>query len=207
LTGGEVHVAGTRTFAAEVVDFARDAGLSVSALLEPREPARVGSEIHELPVRALEEGPGAGSRAVIVGTGDTDRREIVARLVAAGWEIVALVHPHAHVAGSASLGEGVLVGPGVVIGARSIIGDHVVLGRGALVGHHARIGEYATIGPGANVAGNVTVERDTFLGMGAVVRDHVTVGAEATVGMGAVVVADVPAGADVRGIPARPHLD
>ena len=38
----ELHVVGTRTFAAEVVDFAREAGAVVVGLLEPFERDRVG---------------------------------------------------------------------------------------------------------------------------------------------------------------------
>ena len=79
-----VHVAGSRTFAAEVADSARDAGLEVIGLLEPSEPARVGTTIHGLPVRSLEEGPGDGPAEALVGTGDSDRREIVARLAGRG---------------------------------------------------------------------------------------------------------------------------
>jgi sugar O-acyltransferase (sialic acid O-acetyltransferase NeuD family) len=208
VSNGGVHIVGTRTFAAEVADFARDAGLGLAGLLEPRDPERVGTTIHELPVESLEDGPGTGSaRSVIVGTGDRDRREIVSRLAQAGWEPVALVHPRAHLAPSATVGDGALLGPLVGIGARAVIGDHVVLGRGALVGHHTSIGAFATLSPGVNIAGNVRVANDAFLGMGAVVRDHVVIGAGAIVAMGAVVVEDVPPGAEVRGLPARPHAN
>jgi sugar O-acyltransferase (sialic acid O-acetyltransferase NeuD family) len=197
----ELYIAGTRTFAGEVSDFARDANLSVAGLLEPTDPANMGKRIHGLPVRALEDAP--AHSAAIVGTGDTARREIVARLKEAGWRIATFVHPRAHLAPTTKIGEGVLIGPGVVVGAYSTIGDNVVVGRGVLIGHHTEVGSFATLGPGANVAGNVRVEHDAFLGMGAVVRDHVTVGASSVVAMGAVVVGDVPERASVRGVPAR----
>jgi sugar O-acyltransferase (sialic acid O-acetyltransferase NeuD family) len=193
---------GTRTFAGEVADFARDAGLRIAGLLEPRDPDRVGTTIHGLPVMPLEEVPD-GERGVIIGTGDPRRREIVARVQRAGWEPVSLVHPGAHLAPSASVGRGALLGPGVVVGAYTTIGDHVVLGPGTLVSHHTEIGEFATLWPGVNVAGNVRVESDAFLGMGAVVRDQASIGAGAVVAMGAVVVGDVPPEAQVRGVPAR----
>jgi sugar O-acyltransferase (sialic acid O-acetyltransferase NeuD family) len=198
-----VVVAGTRTFAAEAIDFATEAGLTVVALLEPADRERVGGTIHERPVRWLDDGPAGDGDGVIVGTGDADRREVVARLAAAGFSPTALVHPRAHVAASATVGIGALIAPGVVVGARCSVGAHVVIGRGALVGHHTTLRDHVTLGPGANVAGNVVVGEGAFIAMGAVVRDHVTIGAEATVAMGAVVVSDVPAGAQVRGLPAR----
>jgi sugar O-acyltransferase (sialic acid O-acetyltransferase NeuD family) len=199
-----VHVAGTRTFAAEVVDFAVDAGIEVVGLLEPIDRDRVSTTIHERPVSWLEDGPGAGGGVALLGTGENDRRETVARLRSAGWEIASLVHPAAHVAPSAAIGEGAILGPSVVIGARSRVGNYAVLGRGTLVGHHTEIGEFATLSPGANVAGNVRLGADVFVGMGALIRDHLEVGARAVVAMGAVVVRDVAEGTQVRGIPASP---
>jgi sugar O-acyltransferase (sialic acid O-acetyltransferase NeuD family) len=199
----EIRIVGTRTFAGEVADFARDAGLRIAALLEPFDPDRVGTTIHDLPVAALEDGP-EGDDAVIIGTGEPRRREIVERATAAGWRPVTFVHPGAHLAPSAETGEGALIAPGVIVGAYSWIGAHVVVGRGSLVGHHTEIGPFCTLGPGVNVAGNTRVEPDAFLGMGCVVRDHLTIGAGAVVAMGAVVVRDVVAGNEVRGLPARP---
>jgi sugar O-acyltransferase (sialic acid O-acetyltransferase NeuD family) len=202
LSGGDLYIVGTRTFSAEVLDFVRAAGLRVAGLLEPFDRSRVGSEIHGLPVGWLESVADGGS--AIVGTGDAARREIVGRVEAAGLELLTLVHPHASVAASASVGRGAVVGPGAVVGACAAIGEHVVCGRGALVGHHTEVGEFATLAPGVNVAGNVHVGRDAFLGMGSVVRDHVSIGDSAVVGMGAVVLGDVAAGTQVRGVPATP---
>jgi sugar O-acyltransferase (sialic acid O-acetyltransferase NeuD family) len=202
VTQRAVFVAGTRSFSAEIVGYAHDAGLHVVGLLEPYDRARVGQTIHDLPVTWLEETP-AEAGFVLVGTGEASRRELVDRLAAAGWKTLTLVHPRAHIASTATVGVGAIVGPCVVVGACSTVGDHVVIGRGGLVGHHTMISEFVTRGPGSNVAGNVQIEPDAFIGMGAVVRDHVTVGAGSVVSMGAVVVGNVPAQATVRGIPAR----
>lgn len=197
-----VWIAGTRSFSVEVAGFAVESGLEPAGWLEPRERDAVGTEIDGLPVAWLDDKPPAEGSAVI-GTGDADRREVVARLEAAGWSIAGLVHPHAHVADSATVAPTAVIGPGAVVGARASVADHAVLNRGALVGHHASIGQFATLNPGANVAGNTTLEEGAFVGMSAAVRDHVEVGAWATVAMGAVVVSAVAAGATVLGVSAR----
>jgi sugar O-acyltransferase (sialic acid O-acetyltransferase NeuD family) len=203
MTQRGVHVVGTRSFAAEVVDFARDAGVHVLGLIEAYDGAATGDVVHDLPVTRLDEVPAGEPRTAVIGTGETDRRELVDRMGAAGWHVIGLIHPRAHVAPSSAVDPTALIGPGVVVGARARIGAHTVLGRGALVGHHTEIGDFCTLGPGANVAGNVRVDDGTLIAMGAVVRDHVTVGAESVVAMGAVVVGDVPPAAEVRGVPAR----
>jgi sugar O-acyltransferase (sialic acid O-acetyltransferase NeuD family) len=197
-----VHVAGTRTFAAEVVDFAVGAGLEVVGLLEPFDHDRVSTTIHERPVSWLDDGPSGDGGVALVGTGENERRKTVARLLSAGWEVASLVHPAAHVAPSAMVGAGAILAPSVVVGARSRIGDYVVVGRGSLVGHHTEIGQFTTLGPGSNIAGNVHLGDDVFVGMGAVVRDHLHIGPAAVIAMGAVVVRDVAEGVQVRGLPA-----
>jgi acetyltransferase EpsM len=205
MSEARVHVAGTRTFSAEVADFARDAGWRVVGLLEPAERERVGQTIHDLPVTWLDDPAPATGAVALLGTGEPARRELVERLRAAGWQTGTLIHPRAHVAPSASVGAGTVIAPGAVVGACARIGEHVVVGRGALIGHHTAIADFATLGPGSNVAGNVELGADAFVGMGALVRDHAKIGGGATIAMGAVVVGDVAADTEVRGVPARPR--
>lgn len=197
----DLYIVGTRTFSAEVIDYARDAGIEPAGLLEPFDRDRVGTEIHGLPVTWLEDAAPQSATAVI-GTGQPDRREVAERLAAAGFEPAGLVHPAAHLAPSAEIGAGSIVAPGSIVGAMTTIGDNVVVGRGSLIGHHTAIEDLATLGPGCNVAGNVRIRPGAFLGMAAVIRDHTEVGEGATVAMGAVVVGDVAPGAQVRGLPA-----
>src|SRR5689334_21358107 len=65
MTRGALYVVGTRSFAAEVVEYATAAGFDLAGLLEPYDRDRVGTEIHGLPVTWLEE---AGRVAAAVGT-------------------------------------------------------------------------------------------------------------------------------------------
>ena len=57
---GQIYVAGTGSFALEIVEYARDAGLAVRGLIELVDNDRVGSRVHDLEVVALD-GPARGA--------------------------------------------------------------------------------------------------------------------------------------------------
>lgn len=194
----ELYVAGTGSFALEIVEYAREAGHEVVGLVELLDPGRVGTEAHGLPVVAFE----AERGAVVIGAGG-ERLRHWALLAEQGWSAATIVHPRAHVSASAALGEGCVVGPAAVIGAAARIGPHVLLGRGALVGHHVRIGAGATLNPGVNIAGNARVGEGAVIGMGALVSNGLEVGPGAVVAAGAVVVRPVEPATRVQGVPAR----
>lgn len=197
--GRQIYVAGTGSFALELVEYVQDAGFSVSGLIELIDDGRVGGRVHELEVVAVD---GAARGAFVIGTGG-DRQEHATRLEAGGWIPQSIVHPSAHVSASASLATGAIVAPGAVVGAASRLGAHVLVGRGSLVGHHVSIAPAATLNPGSNIAGNVRIGERAVIGMGAVVANGLEVGAGAVVAAGAVVLRDVDAGARVQGVPAR----
>jgi sugar O-acyltransferase (sialic acid O-acetyltransferase NeuD family) len=200
---GDIHLAGTGSFAAEVAEWARAAGWRVAGLVELLDPARVGSEIDGLPVMDVTTLPADGARVVLAVGGDRRRRWSL--LERHGWRAASIIHPIAHVSPSAILAEGCVVGPGAMIGAHTAIGEHVLVSRAALVGHHGEIGPFATLFPGANVAGNVRIEAEAQIGMGAVIVNGATVGRGATVAAGAVVLGEVADGARVQGVPARAY--
>lgn len=195
-----MFVAGTGSFAAEIVDWARAAGLEVAALIEMLDGGRVSEMQHGLPVVSLERPVGAG-RAVL-GLGG-DRRVWWARMVAHGWAAAGVVHPTASLAADARLGLGTTIGPLAVVGAATTIEAQAIVSRGALIGHHARVGAYATLNPGVNIGGNTSIGSDVFIGMSATVVNGTTIGDRAVIGAGAVVLRDVDADTRVQGIPAR----
>jgi len=196
-----LYIAGTGSYAAEIAAWAAQSGRAPAGLIEMLDSTRVGREIHGLPVLGLADRP-AGA-ATLIGIGG-DRGETRRALREAGWDRApALVHPTAHVDPSASLGEGVTVGPLAVVDAATAVGPDSLISRGALVGHHVQVGECVTVGPGANVGGNTTLADCAFLGLGCVVSNGLEVGAMATVAAGAVAIRDVEAGVRVQGVPAR----
>ncbi len=192
-------MAGTGTFAAEIVDWARAAGHEVDGLIEMLDPSRVGMSIDGLPVVAAGHGD-PGRRAILGLGGDREAHwEILARQ---GWRAAAVIHPAASLAGDVEVGEGAAIGPLAVIGAATGIGSQTILSRGALVGHHVRIGKFATLNLGVNVGGKSAIGDGAFVGMGATILNDVNIGAGAIVGAGSLVLRDVEPGCRVQGAPA-----
>ena len=125
------------------------------------------------------------------------------RVGALGIPVASAVSPHAWIASTATIGNGVMIFPGVVVNANAVVEDHVTLNVSSSVSHDTRVGRFSSIGPGVRIAGNVTLGDRCFVGMGACVIHGVRVGEGSVIGAGAVVLEDVPAGVTSVGVPAR----
>lgn len=121
-----------------------------------------------------------------------------ARLQAAGVPILPrLAHRLAMVVGQVSIGDPVVVHPGVYIVHGQVVIDGLVeIGEGAV------ISPWTTIGLRGAVQGPI-LEENVRVGTGAKVLGPVRVGPGAQIGANAVVLDDVPAGATAVGVPAR----
>ena len=110
-----------------------------------------------------------------------------------------LAHRLAMASAQISIGDPVIVHPGVYV----IHGQVVVDG---LVEIHpgVAIAPFVTIGLRAGDVHGATIGRDVSIGTGAKIIGPVRIGAGARIGANAVVVDDVAAGATVTGAPARP---
>ena len=111
-----------------------------------------------------------------------------------GFALPALIHPGAHVAPSATLGDGVQVHPGAVVSSDAAVGRGAIVNTGAIVSHDCRVGAGVHLAPGAVLAGDVSVGEAALVGIGATVALGLSIGARALVGNGAVVTAHVPEG-------------
>jgi sugar O-acyltransferase (sialic acid O-acetyltransferase NeuD family) len=158
----------------------------------------LGHEVHD--EGALQ--PGSG-RAVLVAIGDNAvRKNVVARLSAAGHRFATLVHPAAWVAPSAEVHDGAVVFAGAVVQPDAVIGAHTILNTGCSVDHDCRLEPFVHVAPGARLCGAVGVGEGALIGVGAAVIPGVRVGAWARIGAGAAVVRNVPTAATVVGVPA-----
>jgi serine O-acetyltransferase len=124
---------------------------------------------------------------------------VKARLQSLGVPVLPrIAHRLAMVLAQVSIGDPVLVHPGVYIIHGQFVADGLVeIHSGAI------IAPFVTIGLRAGDVHGATIEADVSIGTGAKVIGGVTIGAGATVGANAVVLSDVAPGSTVVGAPAR----
>lgn len=115
-----------------------------------------------------------------------------------------LIHPSAHVAASAQIGDASQILVNAYIGPGAQLGAGTLVNTGAIVEHDCVLEEACVVGPGAVLAGRVRLGREVEIGSGAIVIPDVRIGNRVIVGAGAVVIRDVPADVTVVGVPARP---
>jgi UDP-3-O-[3-hydroxymyristoyl] glucosamine N-acyltransferase len=82
------------------------------------------------------------------------------------------IHPTAVVAESATLGEGVSLGPYAVVGAEATVGD------GCRIGAHSVLGERCRLGAGSVLHPHVVLYADTVLGRGVEIHSGTVLGAD-----------------------------
>ena len=203
-----VLVFGARGHGKVVADVACAAGHDLAGFVDD-DPARRSEGLWDLPVLGWDEcaalSTGPDRPAIALGIGDNRARERVhERILAAGFEVLTVVHPSAVVAPRARLGAGTVVMSLVAVNCDAQVGAGVILNTGCVVEHDCRVGDFAHLSPNGALGGGVEIGPRTHLGLGAVVLPLVKVGADVRVGAGAVVTRDVPAGVTVVGIPARP---
>jgi serine O-acetyltransferase len=109
-----------------------------------------------------------------------------------------VAHRLAMVLAQVSIGDPVVMAPGVYVVHGQVVVDGLVeIGSGVV------ISPFVTIGLRAGDVSGPVIERDVTIGTGAKVIGPIRIGAGATIGANAVVVDDVPPGATVVGAPAR----
>ena len=170
-------------------------------------PALSGSHVLGFPVFAAAEWlqQNAGAK-VALGIGDNSQRELVANQIASfDGKLIAVIHPSAIVARSASVGAGVVIMPGAILNPECRIGDGAIVNTGAIVEHDVRVGRYAHLAPRCVTGGGAQIGDFAQIGIGAVMLPGKRVGNHAVIGAGAVVIEDIPANVVASGVPARVH--
>ncbi len=122
------------------------------------------------------------------------RRRLYEEARVAGFELPAIVSPHAHVSRHARIGDGSIIMYGAMLNADARVGANCIINSHALVEHGAEVGDHCHISTGVIINGDVRVGAGSFVGSGALTRHGVSIGTGCVVGMGSVVRRDLPEG-------------
>lgn len=126
------------------------------------------------------------------------RMKLFAAAQGMGFDLPAIISPHAYVAPNVELSAGSIVMHFAMINASTSIGSNVIINSATVVEHGVNIGNHCHIAPRATVLGDASIGNGCFIGAGAVIMQNVTIGNNAVIGAGVVVAKDVAAGSIVR---------
>lgn len=148
--------------------------------------------------------------AVIIGVGA--RRDVVARtqlfekIQAMDMPVLGVRSCHSTIAASVTLGQGVIIMPGVTINSCACLGHNVFVNTGSIIEHDCQLQPNVFLGPGCVLSGYVEVGVGTFIGSGSVVIGNIRIGRDVTLGAGSVVTRDIPDGVIAYGCPAHRNM-
>lgn len=202
-------IAGAGGHARVVVDAARRAIAQGAedclkpALIVDDNPALHGTHVLGVAVISSVPSEADGTFVFHVAIGNNALREQKFAVLAKNLVPACVVHPHASIAESASLGAGSFVAAQAVIAPQAVLGAGCIVNHGAVVDHDCVVGAFCHIAPNATLAGNVRLGHRVLVGAGANLLPGVEIGDDCVIGAGAVVLHDIEAGSDVAGVPAR----
>lgn len=103
----------------------------------------------------------------IVAIGNNLLREALCnQLLAAGFELVTVVHPRAIVSPSAVIGHGSAIMAGAIVGTEAWLGCGVIINCGAVVDHHAQVQDFGHLGVNACMSGGSVLGRHAWMQAG-----------------------------------------
>ena len=177
-TTGPVVVVGAGGFGREVLDIVEamnaagarldllgsvDDGTASAALLARRGVAHLGPIDEYIAGLTPDGAPGF---VIGIGAGAV-RRELDARLTAAGLTPMVLVHPMATVGGDNRIAEGCILAAGARVTTNITLGRHTQLHVNSTIGHDSVLDDFVSVYPGATVSGNVHLADGVTIGTGA----------------------------------------
>lgn len=131
------------------------------------------------------------------------RKLVVEKLKANGASFTTLIHPNAVIAGSCTIGEGVIIYPFALISDNAVIGDGCIINMHSSVAHDSVLGEYCTISAHCDVTGMCKLGDRVFMGSTSHVVPGLKIGDDVYICAGSTVMTRVRAGNKVLGNPAK----
>ena len=104
---------------------------------------------------------------VIVAIGNNAVRQCVAKeLLASGFSLASIVHPHAIVSPTAVIGRGSAIMAGAIVGTEACLGEGVIVNCAAVVDHHCQVDDFGHLGVNAAMAGGSVLGSQAWMQAG-----------------------------------------
>lgn len=206
MTDLPIVVLGSGDAALSILEIAERAGREVAMVVDLRGGRPTATTLGGVPmVGSLDEVKQPHRFGFLVAAGDGAGRVRIAerlrdRVVSS--RLATLVAPEAHVARTAEIGPGSVIGWNCYVGPGSRVGA-LTLMTDAVLGHEDVLGEAVTLALGVRVAGRVGLGSRVHIGLNAAIREGVRIGEDTIVGAMSFVNSDLPSGIIAHGIPAR----
>ena len=190
-------LAAQETGAFNVVGFVVDDGLDAD------------TDVLGLPVHRWSDAlcqPGSAGTAMFCAVGYRSmkaRAAVFERIRGAGFDLVSILMPGAHLSPHAHIGPGNFLMAGSVVEPGARLGANNVVWSNATVCHDTQIGSHNFLAAGSTVGGHVHLGDRNFLGFGSIVREHCRVGSDILIGAQSLVLSDTSDPGVYVGAPAR----
>ena len=104
------------------------------------------------------------------------RRPITEIFLTKGALFTNFIHPDAYISASSSIGNGVVIAPGVNIGPKVVIGDFTLINSRSSMGHDTKVGRYNFICPNVCFSGFTIVGDGNLFGINSATIPGILVG-------------------------------
>lgn len=140
----------------------------------------------------------------IVAVGNNETRGAISHwLCSQGFLRAKSVHPSAHIARCAQIGEGTVIMAGSIINTDAVIGKDVIINTGSTIDHDCLIEDGCHIAPGVTICGTVRIGQRTLISAGVTIGPNVCIGSDVVIGAGSTVLNNIPSYSLAVGTPAK----
>jgi len=141
---------------------------------------------------------------VVIGIAAPQIKKVIhEKLKDKGFSFPSFISKNTWLSDKVSVGEGVIIYPGVAINYETVVEDFVIMNMNCAIGHNCHISKYCALAPGVNLAGFTKIEECADVGIGVSTKQNILIGANAIIGGQSMLVKDVLPGSIVAGVPAK----
>jgi sugar O-acyltransferase (sialic acid O-acetyltransferase NeuD family) len=128
---------------------------------------------------------------VVIGIADPYVRKKIVDRLSVDTCYASIIHPRATISRWVEIGEGCVIGAGVILTCSISVGKHAHLNLSTTIGHDCEIGDFFTAAPSVSVSGNCRIGDYVYMGTKAATREKVSICSDVTIGMCSIVLKNI----------------